>query len=1207
MKARKVLCTVLSLMLILTAFPGMVFAGVTDSPYAREPFSVINFDGYTDGFNYATAESATYNELTINNYNKDTLNVTLTPIDRDGGKAIAYSAVIGSATTGGKPEIGWDSSSFKENVMSFSADMDFSSSVGKTGIICDIQVKSVKDSSFIASRRAFSFARTEDGVYLQNAEKIVEDAFISDGWHNFNMVVDANKSTAAMYMDGALLSVCDLSQYNVDLSGGFQGPRFGALSDIPFAFDNIKIEKAGSHFYTEYDGISYKAGDAYLFDAYVTDEEFGSAVAIYAGDVQLEYITDKADGEAYRFEGVISSDVPVGETEIKLVSLNGANKVVLDSFPAKVISAVELKENIHNFDSLIDGETVKEGDYITGNISGISSVAANTFSLSNASVGANATTKLKTTVTNSKSVFGLVDSYTAAGGVHEIELDWYPITPSNSFIGFEIRPNDYKFDYNNKPSAHYKIICNNELYDGDKRTLEQKWYHLLCRVYLEPELRYEFYLDGELAGKGNMNTTKDTPSSSTGLRIDVGCMKENPETLDVCYLDNIVWRNYQIASVSGEVEGYKIGSASYDATNSVVPAPATEISASLTEALTVNGAYVKGANGQTVSGASVTVDAADVKAVLSSVLEAGDYKIVIPASATYTDGTAVGSNIEIPFEVSADFTVILPEGGSFNKGDNVEFKAYVPDMSKNVDVYVDDEHVTTLIAADNFVNYDFATTDLDLGAHTAKFRYDGKYYYASFKLEYSNSTDMSKLNDFNGANANPLTVSAQSVNKKVNITSNGIVDGNGSKAMAAYVKFNLTDAEKETNRGAVAGQKTHLTPIVNRGAANTRIGNRYVIEEDIWFGSNNDTYWYECQYQKPVAENTFYKYANDTLTPVTIVDRLYWNFYILQNGKIGNMSVDSETWYSVKTVFDFDNAKYYIYVDGELVTDAQGVDLAYTGPTGNTYYYNANSEEEVTTSNSTKIDAKNVNAIFGAVDGISGFNGYHSFGSSVASYSASTDEGMSDYYKVLMRDNLHVYTQIPVPSIVSFEENTPEGTTALNITLDSPYDAASVASKENIKVYADGVEISYASASIEGNVVTVTLSEGAKSNTKLEVVFLDTLLLKDGASEAGATSRAIFYVTKDDIYLGTKVTFAHGKANAKLFCKNYGEAGGDVLAALSGKAENELKVIDADEFVLSDGFELDLCVDTAESETVLVTIWNNMVPLTVAKPIVVVK
>ena len=1201
MKARKLLCAVLSLMLILTAFPGMVFAGVTDSPYAQEPFVEYNFDSYTDVFDYATAQSGSYNELTINNYNKDVLNVTLTPFDRDGGKAIAYSAEAGSATSGGKPEIGWDSSSFKENVMSFSADMDFSQSVGKTGLICDIQVKSIKDSFFIASKRVFSFARTEDGVYLRNAEKIVEDALIPDGWHNFNMVVDANKNTATMYMDGALLSVCDLSQYNVDLSGGFQGPRFGALSDIPFAFDNVKIEKAGSHFYTEYDGISYKAGDAYLFDAYVTDEEFGSAVAIYAGDVQLEYTTEKEDGEAYRFEGVISADVPVGETEISLVSLNGANKIVLDSFPAKIISAVGLQENIHNFDSLINGDTVKEGDFITNKTSGISTVAADTFSLTNAAVGVNTTTKLKTTVTNSTAVFGMIDSYPTAGGVHEIELDWYPITPSNSFIGFEIRPNDYKFDFNNKPSAHYKVICNNELYDGDKRTLEQKWYHLLCRVYLEPELRYEFYLDGELAGKGNMNTTKDTASSSIGLRIDVGCMKENAETLDVCYLDNIAWRNYQIASVSGAVEEYKIGSASFDAINSVIPAPATEICASLTEALTANGAYVKGADGQAVSGTSVTVDGTDVKAVLSSVLAAGEYKIVIPASATYADGEVVGSNIEIPFEVSADFTVILPAGDSFNKGDNVDFSAYVPDMSKTVEVYVDDEYVTTLTATDNFINYEFATEALDLGEHIAKFKYDGKYYYATFNIEHALSTDVVAKNTFDGANANPLTAGAQASH----VSAAAITDGNGSKAMAAYVKHTL-DAADSGKVAATKGKKSHLTPILNRENKNTRTGNLYVIEEDMWFGNVNDVYWYECAYLMNVPENRFYELKDSVLTPATQLNRPYWNFYILNGGKIGNFTPDAETWYSIKTVFDFDNSVYYIYVDGELVTAPEGVALSWLNVTGKTYYYNDNPEAGVTVDNSTKITTSNVNEILGPVKGISGFGAYHQFASTV-SYNAHGDAGYENYHKVLMRDNLHVYTQIPVPSIVSFEENTPEGTTTLGITLDSPYDAASVASKENIRVYADGVEIPYASAAIDGNVVTVTLSEGAKANTKLEVVFLDTLLLKDGASEAGATSRATFFVTKDDIYLGTKVTFADGKANAKLFCKNYGEASGNVLAALSGKAGNELKTLDADEFVLSDGFELDLSVDASECETVIVTIWNNMAPLTVAKPIAVVK
>jgi len=1204
MKTRKVLCLALSVMLILAAFPAMVFADVTQSPYTQEALLSIDFDDYTEGFDYSTAVSdnknAAYEDLVVGNFQAGRLNVTLTPVDRDGGKAISYTAEAGENEEAALPEICWSTMTYKGNAFSFGADLDFSASAGKTGVLCDIQVKSAADGGFIASRRAFSFVRTEDGVYLANAEKIVEGTLIPDGWHRFNMVVNTIDGIASMYMDGVLLDSTDLAALGFDLSGGLQSPRFGALNDLAFSFDNITVKHA-SGFYGAYDNVTYKADDAYLFDAYVSDDDFGSGVYLYAGDALLDYTTEKVSGEAYRFEGVIPSTVPVGNVTFKLVTVNGGAKTIRDSFTARIISVTDTEDNTHNFDSIIDGETVTEGTAVDSANSGISSVAGNIFTYTNEKVGANSSTKIKATVPAETKVVTRViyDSYPNAGGVHEVEFDWYPINTTNSFIGMEVRPNNYKFDYPGGASAHYKVIRNNKLYDGDERTLEQKWYHMLCRVYLEPDLRYEFYLDGELVGSGAM-TAANTNGVVNGLRIDLGRMKAADETTELCYLDNISWRNYQISDIEGEVNGYAIGSASYDAESAVVPAPATKVYAALSKALTVTGAYVKDANGQTVSDATVSVNGTDVTAILGSVLSAGDYKIVIPSTATYEDGTAIGSNVEIPFEMSSEFVITSPANGeAFGKNDTVKLQAYVPDSAKSAALYVDGEYVTTLTATDNFVTYNYDASDDALGTHSVKFVYDGNSYTTTFITEYAASTDVGALNNFNGSGAKPLSVGAQAKH----ITQGAIVDGNGSKAMAAYVKHTLEATDDSGKIAAKAGSKSHLTTLVARSNANTRENNLYVIEEDMWFGNINDTYYYECSYNMPVPENKFYLYANDTLTMATLLDRPYWNTYILQNGKIGNMVAKAETWYSLKTVFDFDNGKYYIYVDGELVTAEEGLDLAYINITGKAYYYN-DTDETVTTENSTKIDASNVNEILGDVKGISGINAYHSFGSKV-SYNAHGDEGLELYHKVLMRDNPHIYTQIRVPSITAYEENAPMGTSALSVTFDSPYDAASVASKEGIKVYVDGVDTAYTTAAIEGNVVTVTLAEAVKENQKVEVVFLDTLLLKDGASEAGATNKATLYGTKDGLYIGSTVTFAEGKANAKIICKNYGESAGTVLAALSGKADNELKVLDADEFVLSDGFELDLSVSTAEAENVLVTVWNNMVPLTVAKPIAV--
>lgn len=798
MKARKILCVALSLMLILTSFPFLVFANVTELE-AQPALFEIDFDDYTESFISSDAQGsnnvATYEDLKVPNYNSGKLNLTLTPIDRDGGKAIAYSAESGTNDKASTPDIRWNDKTYTGEALAFSADLNFSADTDETGRICDIQAKSVADSKFISASTVFAFVRTEGGVYLTNAGAIVESAEIPDGWHSFDMVINTIDCTVSMYMDDALLSICDLNG-KVELSKGVVSPRFGALSIVPFSFDNLRIGNAKSGFCYDYDNTSFNIGDTYVFDVYVKDFDFGSRISLYADDILLDSTQTKVASETYRFESTVSSDVALGATEFKLVAEKGGKAVVIDSFPAKV---------------------------------------------------------------------------------------------------------------------------------------------------------------------------------------------------------------------------------------------------------------------------------------------------------TYASAPA----------------------------------------------------------------------------------------------------DVTALNTFDASGAKALGASAQNSH----VAASTIVDANGSKAMAAYVKHTL-DASETSKKAATASKSSHATAVVSRVEANTRNSNLYVIEEDLWFGSITDSYHYECQCMVPVDKTKFYKISNGTATGQTNVLGL-WKTYVLSGGKIGTMNVEANKWYSVKTVFDFDNKKSYIYVDGELVTATEGVGLAYTGTNG-TYYYNDGSEA-ATTSNSTKIDESNVNNYLAL--GVTGINGYHTFGSSLTSYSASTDTGYENYYKVLMRDNLHVYTQIPVPVITSFTENVAEASTVLNITLDSPYDAASVASKNGIKVYKDGVETDYTSATIAGNVVTITLSEPAEANTKLDVVFLTSLLLKDGETPAGALNKATFYVTKNDIYLTSDVTFAGGKANAKLVCKNYGQASGNVLVALAGKADNELKVIDADEFALADGFELDLSVNTAESDTVLVTIWKDMVPLTVATPV----
>lgn len=794
MKARKILCMALSLMLILTSVSILVSADVTELE-AQSALFEIDFDNYTEGFSYDTVQSsnnvAAYGELTVPNFNTDRINITLTPVDHDGGKAIEYSAQRGEAdpTKFSAPDIRWNDKTFTGESLSLSADLNFSSDSEETGKICDIQVKSKKDSKFISASTVFAFERTKSGVYLTKAGAIVENANISDGWHEFDMVINTVDCTVSMYMDDELLSTCDLNG-KIDLSQGIVSPRFGSLSTIPFSFDNLRIENAKSGFCYDYDNTIFNIGDTYVFDAYVKDFDFSSKISLYADDILLDSTHAKVASEAYRFESTVSSDVALGATDFKLVAEKDGKVVVLDSFPAKVISA---------------------------------------------------------------------------------------------------------------------------------------------------------------------------------------------------------------------------------------SAPA----------------------------------------------------------------------------------------------------------------------------------------------------------------------DVTAINTFDASGAKALSAAGQSSHT----ATSALVTGSDGNAMAAYIK-------SSTVRG---GFNSHATGLVGRTDANTRRENLYVIEEDLWFGRNADNYYYECQHMVPVDSGKFYNASMQAQSTVLGL----WKTYVLKNGKIGTMNVESNKWYSVKTVFDFDNQKSYIYVEGELVTAVAGEALTYTGTNG-TYYYN-DGREAATTSNSIKIDASNVNTYLGRVNGVSGINGYHSFANPVTDYSASTDTGYEEYYKVLMRDNLHVYTQIPVPAITSFTENLAEGSNVLSITLDSAYDAQSVASKNGIKVYKDGVETDYISAAIAGNDVIITLSEPAAANTKFDVVFLTSLLLKDGATQAGALNKATFYVTKNDIYLTSDVTFAGGKANAKLVCKNYGQADGDVFVALSGKANNELKVIDAEKFAFADGFDSDLSVNIAESDTVLVTIWQDMVPLTVAKPVAVEK
>lgn len=1164
MKMKKLMALILTVVMILSIpTTGFSASSVSESPYSAILFDA-DFDEYTASYTNTTAATHLYGDLSVSNYSKSAYDLNLTPEERDGGKAIRYSAVATEDTTKtSEPQLVWyNSSSYIANLISIEYDMDFTDDTSKTGMIYDLEMKVSKDGDFIYGENGFSFVRENDGLVYPYicGKKIPSASAIADGWHTHKFLLNTVTKTLSLYIDGNFVAVSD--EYTYDFSSGVEAVRFASLGSKGFAFDNLKVSIAESAFITTCDDAMFKVGDTITVDALIA-EDFDTA-AMYIGGVKLAETTAAIDGKVYRFNAGIVSEVPFGTNKVELVITKDSQKTVLDSFDVEIIGKNSaITENAFTFDNL----TLDEGTALTTTNTGLSTLSASAVTLSKSQIGTNSTNKLNITASTSGTSVGSIDYLlsTAVGGVHEVEFDWYPTTAS-SYIGVEMRANNYHYVWPSNKSAAFHFIQKGIGLDADYGVSANNWYHILVRTYLDDIDRYEVYINGELRHSNIITLISGKSATLSGLRI---------KPRSDCYIDNIYARHYTPIQTSGAISAFDVASNSYTASGASIPTASSALSAQLSCNITTQTApYLRDASGIAVSGAAVAVSGSKVDVTLTTALAGGKYAIVIPADATYASGNTLGSVLEIPFEATDDFILLSPvSGASVDSADGLTVNTYVPDLAKPVTVMVDDTTVETVTADNKFWTYQLQTADFALGSHTLTLVYDGEKYSTTFITEHVVKSDIVAFTNYE---TDPgFTFSVQ--------------NGGGSAVVNTIVDF--------TDRGKVGAifdgytttsKNTAFTQFFNE----TITDNIVVIQEDVYFEDASDQYWYECNYNIDVSlRNDLYTDEACTTKATSIRAQYYAGNGngILDSGSIqGEVDISDNTWYTLTTVFDFNTAMSYIYVGSTCVVSAP---ITYAALAGGPYYYKGSGD-----STAIQLDASNAETYLGKINGITYPRAYSK---RVSSHNAITHtySAYSTSYLCLLRDNLHIYTQHATPNIVTAPKNLEEGANTIEVTFDSAYSTTDIAAKEDIEFYVDGVKTNYALARISSNTVTITLNEAIDAHKILNIKFLPTLMLAGDTVASGALNEVTVYTTRDGIYINSDLEKGT-KANAAIECKNFGDLTGNAYIVLAVKnAVNELTACDIATPDITDGFTTTLEADMTNAVTANLIVWKDMTPL----------
>lgn len=749
------------------------------------------------------------------------------------------------------------------------------------------------------------------------------------------------------------------------------------------------------------------------------------------------------------------------------------------------------------------------------------------------------------------------------GGVVEVSFDTY-VTNYYARIGMLSKAtNNKNMTYTSNiyetswASTYYALNHQSVKYGAsDRQVVANKWINIRF-IHNFDEMSYEFYVDNELLDKGTFVYNSSTSTAVCGLRniaFTIGYGGGSASNVDIA-IDNVKILHTTTGAIPTAVSYNAQGSEEATAvslTDAEIPYPvATDMTVDLSRTIGfAEGDIAVKTSAGAATGAAVSVTDDGTRSALAvdtSSLTPGEYKVVLSENVTF-NSVAYGAETVIPFTVKPTLALISPaEGVSVKKGTVATIKACTPD-AESVDLYINNEYVTTLTTdANECVSYNYATAGVALGTKNItleSLKTDGseEILRGSFIVNEVKDGDLFELKDFENTSADFTEwFSCAAQNTEItdrNLTKLDYVTVGGQNALGAY--YGKLSTVTGSNENIKSLQIAHIFSSANETG-------RIVTEFDLYDEDGN------AKLAFSFYDGTYTYYPLNTV-------------YTFSGGKVAGQDISYSGWHKVKYVLDTINQTSEMYFDGKLI----GTSNEWTNTAGANF-------------SGTVAGCKRVTL---------------AFWSPVNTTAGEPVLGFAI-------DNWRVYKELPVPVVESItaggnaaEENgVISSTDTFAVKFAGKYTYSALDSS-NVSLLVngtavDGTTVSYDKAT---NTLSAKAASAVAAHSDVQIIIDGGALLYDGVTAAGAdTVINLKVIDGSGLYANRSISKVGD--NMVLSAKLDAATERSVTLIFATYSGNRLVNIDTEEVLLDGAKNIKLTLPAAGAGEARAFIWDNFTSL----------